>query len=99
MKKITCEDIGRWMVQNHPEIADAPKEIKGTGFYITPMIYGNKFFVVIFASDGTWIGRSSGELAEAFGSYGGFRRQFRDWHIARMMRRCLKERKKKEEPK
>ena len=99
MKKITCEDIGRWMVQNHPEIADAPKEIKGTGFYVAPMEYGGKMSVVIFAADGVRSFRSSGELAEAFGSYGGFRRQFRDWHIARMMRRCLKERKKKEEPK
>ena len=89
MKKITCEDIGRWMAQSHPEIADAPKEIKGPGFYIAPMIYGGRTSVVVFASDGTWSCLSSDSLAKAFGSRGGFWRRIRDRRVARMMCKCM----------
>ena len=87
MKKTTCEDIGRWMARNHPEIADMPKEIRGAGFYVAPMEYGGKMSVVIFAADGVRSFRSSGELKAAFGARGGFWRRVRDRRVARMMRR------------
>ena len=86
---MTCEDIGRWMASNHPELADMPKEIKGTGFYIAPMVYGDKTFVVIFAGDGTWSCHSSDELTKAFGSRGSFGRRIRDRRVARTMRKCM----------